>query len=402
MKILLIQKGKIMNTRTCKLLLTGLFFLIGAGLSFGQTTGKIAGKVVDKKTNEPLVGANVVLMGTTMGAAVDFDGEYFIINIPPGKYDLKFSVVGYAPYLVKDIVVSVNRTTTVDAEMESADLAIGEVVVSVSGLSERKDQTSSINNVSADQIKTLPVENVGEVIGLQAGVVQGHFRGGRTTEVSYMVDGVPVTDSYSRDNNKVDIETEAVQDMEVITGTFNAEYGRAMSGIVNIVTKEGSKRFHASASTSLSNYFTTHDDIFIGTKAGDVTRNQDYKIQLEGPIYSDYITFFANARYQDDQGYLNGIRRFSVNDYTDFGHADMLGGVTTPWDVMLNGNKYYSEHTGDEAYVAMAPDKNYSLLGKITFRPITNLKFSLMYAKNYDEKQKYGKYENGDDFYGYK
>lgn len=373
-----------------KILVTVFTLLLFTQITFAQTTGKISGSVVDKKTQEPLFGANVLIMGTTMGAAVNFDGEYFILNISPGEYSVKVSMVGYAPVIFQGVVVSVNRTTTINAELSMEDLTLEEIVVSVDAVTKKKDQTSSIKNVSADQIKSLPVESISDVVGLQAGVVKGHFRGGRNTEVSYMVDGVSVTDGYSRSGSGVEIETEAVQDMEVITGTFNAEYGRAMSGIVNIVTKEGGKQLHGSFSSSLSNYVTSNNDIFIGLKSSEAARNQDYKFQLEGPIYQDYITFFANVRYEDRKGYLNGIRRFSVDDYSDFEHANINEGVQTPWDADVNGSTYYSEHTGDNEYVPMNSHKEYTGMAKLTFRPFTDLKFSLMFNKSHGELQKYG------------
>ncbi|MGD8778010.1 MAG: TonB-dependent receptor [Ignavibacteria bacterium] len=377
-----------------KIVLTVITFLLLGQLAYGQTTGKISGKVVDKNTQEPLYGANVVILGTTMGAAVDYSGEYFIINISPGKYDVKVSMVGYAPVTYSGVQISVNRTTTINAELSMDDLELEQIVVSVKAVSKKKDQTSSVKNVSADQIKQLPVENIGDVIEMQAGVVKGHFRGGRTTEVSYLVDGVAVTEGFNRTSNSVSIETEAVQDLEVITGTFNAEYGRAMSGIVNIVTKEGSKELHGSFSSSLSNYMTSHDDIFIGSDVGDVTRNQDYKIQLEGPVYKDYITFFTNVRYQKNDGYLNGIRRFNVDDYSNFSNADMLGETTTKWDAVIDGTKYYSEATGDNEYIPMASNEATSFIGKLTFRPLSGFKASLMYTKNQKEYQKYNHYYN--------
>ena len=324
-----------------------------------------------------------------MGAAADFEGEYFIINLSPGNYNVKISMVGYSPITFKDIQVSVNRTTIVDAQLSLENLELEEIVVSVQAVSNKKDQTSSIKNISADQIKQLPVENVGDVVAMQAGVVKGHFRGGRTTEVSYLVDGVAVTEGFSRTGNSVSIETEAVQDLEVITGTFNAEYGRAMSGIVNIVTKEGSKDFHGSFSSSLSNYLTGNDDIFIGVDAGDITQNQDYKFQLEGPVYKDYITFFTNVRYQNNKGYLNGIRRFNVDDYSNFGNSNINGESVTKWDAIINDSKYYSEATGDNEYVPMGWDESSSFIGKITIKPFAGLRTSFMFSKNLKEYQYY-------------
>ncbi len=371
------------------LLFIFLLLFYSANLLNAQTTGKIAGKVIDRDSKEPLLGANILIAGTNMGAATNENGEYFIINVPPGKYNVKFSMIGYGSVLVEGAQVSVNRTTTLDETLQSEDYKLEEVVVTVKAVNDKKDKTSSVNNISADQIKTLPVESVSDIVGLQAGVVQGHFRGGRNTEVSYLVDGVSVIDGYSRQGFTVEIENEAVQDLEVITGTFNAEYGRAMSGVVNIVTKEGGEKFKGSASSSFSNYFPGNDNVYIGLKPSHVDRNQDYKLQFEGPIYNNYITFFTNGRYQNNKGYLNGIRRFNVNDYSNFSNTDINKGVSTPWDFEFNNNTYYSEHTGDNAFVPMNTFKQYSILGKLTFRPVTDIKFSLMYSKSDGERQNY-------------
>jgi outer membrane receptor for ferrienterochelin and colicin len=136
---------------------------------------------------------------------------------------------------------------------------------------------------------------------MQAGIVLGHFRGGRDTEVAYLVDGMRVSDAFGGSGRAVDIQPEAVEDLEVITGTFNAEYGNAMSGIVNAVTKEGGNAIHGSASGTLGNYYTDHNDIFIGLDRSEVTRNQDYKVSLNGPILKDRLNFFVNYRYQNNK-----------------------------------------------------------------------------------------------------
>ncbi|MDZ7260657.1 MAG: TonB-dependent receptor [candidate division KSB1 bacterium] len=174
----------------------------------------------------------------------------------------------------------------------------------------------------------------------------------------------------------------------MITGTFNAEYGRAMSGIVNVVTKDGQDEFHGSISGHFSNFYTQNSDVFIGLKNTEVTRNQDYKVQLEGPIWKNHLSFFTNLRYQDEKGYLNGIRRFNVDDYTDFSQptpAEVIP-IPTPWDAYIAGSRYYSEHTGDNAIVPLNPTRTYSFLGKLTFKPAANLKLSLLHTLNYDER----------------
>jgi outer membrane receptor protein involved in Fe transport len=354
-------------------------FLVVPQFLRAQTTGKIAGQVFDANSKESLSGANVIIEGSTMGAAAGVDGSYYIINIPPGNYTLRFQMMGYKALKVENVQVSVNRTTSVDASLNEAVIEGQVVVVQADKATVKKDQTSSVRNVSADQIDILPVENIESIISMQAGVVDGHFRGGRSTEVSYLVDGVQTDERFDRDGQTVEIETDAVQDMEIITGTFNAEYGRAMSGIVNLVTKDGGTRYTGSFSGHVSNFISSNSDVFIGQKNSDIARNQDYKITFSGPIYRDRITFFVNYRFQDVGGYLNGINRFEPDNYTNFiQRLEPLQEYDTPWDALVKDKKVYSEHTGDSRYVSMEWNRRASFMAKLSFKLHSNLRFSLM------------------------
>ncbi|MBN2093132.1 TonB-dependent receptor [candidate division KSB1 bacterium] len=356
-----------------------LFFFIGilllSSMLNAQTTGKIAGKITDATTNDPLIGANILIDGTTLGAAAGLTGDFFIINVPPGRYTLIVRMIGYEVIRYENVVVSVNRTSEVNLKLKPTVIEGQEVVVQAEKAAIKKDQTSSVRNVSSDQIDILPVENIGSVIAMQAGVVEGHFRGGRYNEVAYLIDGVEVTESFGGGGRTVDLEPESIQDLEVITGTFNAEYGKAMSGIVNAVTKDGSPRFQGSISGSLAEYFTPHSDIFIGLDKVKLNRNQDYKFQLSGPIWRDKLTFFANVRFQDNKNYLNGIRHFNVDDFSDFSADDSL--------------LWISLNNGDSSYVSMDRDKTISLMGKLTAKLHNNLRLSLLYTKNDDEWHSY-------------
>jgi len=353
--------------------------------SLAQTTGKIKGHVEDAKTGEPLAGVNILIEGTNLGAAADVNGDFYILNVPPGKYTLRAQMMGYEIVKVTNVIVSVNRTANVEISMNETVLVGEEVIVYAEKIAIKKDQTSSIKNVSSEQIELLPVEDLAQVIEMQTGVVDGHFRGGRLTEVSYLIDGMQVNEAYGGQDKTVEIEKEVAQDLEVITGTFNAEYGRAMSGIVNVVTKDGRNDFHGSVSSHLSNFYTGNKDVFIGLKNTEITRNQDYKVQLEGPIWKNYITFFTNFRFQDNLGHINGIRRFNVDDFTDFTLPNTID-EETPWDAYIKENRYYSEHTGDNAYAPINTSETYSFMGKLTFKLSSNLKISLMNTWNYDKR----------------
>jgi len=347
----------------------GLSLLFAGGLQ-AQTTGKIAGTIIDDVTGESLPGANVVLLETQMGAAADMDGRYYILNIRPGHYDLRVDMIGYAPVVVENIPVSINRTVPVDIRMKVATISGEVVVVEVERAAMKKDQTGTIKNISSEQLEILPVENLDAVVGMQAGVVDGHFRGGRSTEVSYMIDGVSVDESFGGQHKSVEIEPESIKDLEVITGTFNAEYGRAMSGVVNAVTKDGGKEFHGSFYTGMANYDTGNDEIFKGINEFDVNLNEDYKFQLSGPVVGDKITFFMNTRYQHNRNHLNGISRYNVDDYSDY-----TSDTTANW---------ITENTGDSVLVPMNGSLNKSFLGKLVFNMGSGIKFSLMHSINDD------------------
>lgn len=374
-----------MGFRKSTLLL--LFLFIGA-TAWAQTTGKITGRVTDAIKGEPLYGANVILEGTSLGAVSDFNGDFYIINVSPGKYTMLVRMVGYESARV-EAQVSTNRTFDVPIRLRETVIQGQEVVVTASKISIKKDQTSSIKNVSSDQISIMPVQEVSQVIELQAGVVGGHFRGGRSNEVSYLIDGMQVDETLYGEGRTIELEKEVVQDLEVITGTFNAEYGKAMSGIVNMVTKDGSDQFHGSASVNIGNYLPTGDDVFIGLKAGDFSRIQDYKAQLEGPIWKGKISFLANVRYENDQGHLNGIRRFNINDYSNMTEPDVIGPYISPWDVWINGVRYYSEHTGDSAIVPMNDGESYSFFTKLSFNFIKNVRMAATYTLEKNDGQGY-------------
>jgi len=357
-------------------LLTFVLLLFCAStLLNAQTTGKISGKVLDAETGEALPGANVQLVGTSIGAAASLEGDYFILNVPPGTYNIRAQFMGYRTSEIRGLQVSVNRTANANFNLSPTIIEGETVVVEAEKVAIKKDQTSSVRNVSNEQMNILPVESVGQVVSLQSGVVEGHFRGGRSNEVSYLIDGMQVTNSFNSSGQVVGLEADAVEEVEVIKGTFNAEYGRAMSGIVNAVTKDGSNTYHGSVSASLANYLTGNKDIFWGLEDDDFDRQQDYKFQLSGPIFKDRLTFFTNYRYQNNKGHLNGMRMFRYDDVSFFNDPD--------------SNNWRSEKTGDSSVVAMNWNTSHNFTGKLTSKLSQNLRVTLLYILNAGESQGY-------------
>ncbi|HEY4644457.1 MAG TPA: TonB-dependent receptor, partial [Bacteroidota bacterium] len=290
--------------------------------SFSGTTGKIAGVVKDASTGEPIPGVNVFLEGTTTGAAADIDGKYFIINVPPGTYTVLASVIGYTSVRQTNVAVSVDLTTALDFSLSPTVLELGtEVVITAERPLVKKDLTSVESRVTAAQIQSMPVQDFGDVLNLQSGVTVDrfgniHIRGGRTSEIAYWVDGVSVTDVYDNSASVI-IENNFVQELQVISGTFNAEYGNAMSGIINVVTKEGGRRYEGNFSTYAGDYSSSDDQLFYNIENFRPTANRNFQASLGGPVpgFGDTFTFYATARYFHTDGWLYGQRRFTTSGY---------------------------------------------------------------------------------------
>jgi hypothetical protein len=292
-----------------------LFFVLYLAVTLNAwagVVGKVAGKITDAESGDAIIGAAVMIEGTSLGAAADINGYYFIINVPPGMVNVRVSAIGYTPKTVQGIQVISDQTSTVDFVLAPQSLQGEEVVI----VAERKlvetDRTFSTSTVSAQDIGALPVTNLTQVIELQAGVVDGHFRGGRSNEVLYLVDGVSVTDVY--DNSQgTQVDNHAVEELQVISGTFNAEYGQAMSGVVNIVTKEGGSTYHGSLQGESGDYISDHKDIFLGINKVSPAAIQDYSGSLDGPVPKiPKLHFYATGRYLDDSGWLYGEQRWRV------------------------------------------------------------------------------------------
>jgi outer membrane receptor protein involved in Fe transport len=383
-----------------KLLATCVAMLLlyaAAPLQAGQT-GKISGTVKDAKTGDPLVGATVILQGTRIGAATDASGDYYINNVSPGTYTVAVSILGYQTAVIKNVIVKIDLTTPINPRLNPAEVIGQEVIIQAERALVQKDLTSSAVTVSSDEIKVMPVENINQIINLQAGVVGGHFRGGRSGEVAYLIDGLPINNPANGGAGFTP-ENSSVREMEVISGTFNAEYGQAMSGVVNIVTQDGGDRYTGSVSLYMGDYFTKHSDVFQNLDKLDITRSKNFQASLSGPTQIlDRLTFFATGRYQNDQGHLYGRRVFKTTDgitpLTDpsgsqfrdeYGFFSSIPGYVTNAD----GYVYKITQTGDSSFVAMDPYRKYSANGKLTYS-VGDFKISYgyfwedNYSRNYD------------------
>lgn len=216
------------------------------------TTGKLAGTVVDASNGEPLPGANVVIVGTSMGAATDENGAFFILNVPPGNYSVRATMMGFAPVVQQKVRINVDRTTNLEYKLSSAVLEAGEeVVITAERPLVERDVASSQSITTAKSAESLPVADIMGAVSLEPGVevntdeLKIEIRGGGTDEISFQVDGMERSDKL---NNKIYAITNSasVEEIQVLTGGFNAEYGNIRSGVFNVVTKEGGSELSGS------------------------------------------------------------------------------------------------------------------------------------------------------------
>lgn len=257
------QRSKIIRLMKVILLWGYCFSILIAG-----NTGKISGTVTDKRTGKPLMGANIMIQETIYGASTDEKGNYFVLQIPQGRYNVMCSYIGYQTVIVEHVDVSVDLTTRVNIELESTALEAEAITVFAKKYMVQKDVTSTRREILKDELTNSPgLENATDIFRLQGGIYIGgpterlemaegtqltvrdeslkniHIRGGRGGEILYLVDGMPVNHPIYGGRSVIDLNVVDIQGVELLTGAFNAEYGEAQSGVVNVTTRSGSDKF---------------------------------------------------------------------------------------------------------------------------------------------------------------
>lgn len=354
-----------------------------------QANGKISGSVSDEN-GDPLPGVQVVVEGTQLGTVSDFDGFYQIIAVPAGTYTVRYKFLGFADVAVQDVKVIKDRTTQQDVTMREMVIAGEEIVVTAERPIVQKDRTTTTAFVDQEQIENLPVLSVAEVIDLQAGIVDGSFRGGRLNEVSYMVNGVPINNPYTNTAG-FEVEQNMVSNLEVITGVFNAEYGQATSGVVNIETKGAPSKWSASVlgfsraivstreiytlnrTAGPSNQLTVNDfetEKVSYLEAAQFPNRIEGNISVGGPIIEDKLGINFNARYVDDNGRFIGRQIFMPDDFSGDPVNFQSNILTNP----ENPEEWIIESTGSNDFVMMSTSDRLSLNGSVVYFPVSKLK----------------------------
>jgi len=277
-------------------------FLTASSL-FSGTTGKIAGVVTDAETGEPLPGVNVYLEGTTRGAATDLDGFYVIVNVEPGTYTMQVVNVGYASKTFTDVRVFIDQTTEINVQLGTEAIELDEAI---SVVAERpvveKDVAASRANISTEEVEALPLANVSEVVALQAGAEGLEIRGGGLDEVVFIMDGFNLRDG--RDNEPyTGISLTSIKEIQLQAGGFSAEYGDFRSGLINVVTKEGSK----------SDY-----------NVNAVFRYSPIAAKHFGPAFNDFDAYYVRPFLDDEVAWV-GTDNGGWDEWTRLQYPDFVG-----------------------------------------------------------------------------
>ena len=254
------------------------WILIAAVLMFGVSMrnasaaiiGKISGVITDEATSAPLANAALTIVGTSSTATTNDDGYYVMTNIPPGGYDVKAELTGYASKTVVGAKVFAGLTTTLNFALDAAEvITLEEIEVTATKPLIKRDVTQSTRIIEAEEIAAMPRDTVNGILETQAGVAVDnatgsiHIRGGRSMEIKYLIDGIPINDPIGRGLG-VQVNANSIEQMEVITGGFNAEHGDAQSGVINLITKAGTQEFSGRIRYRIGQWGEHHGDPLYG------------------------------------------------------------------------------------------------------------------------------------------
>ena len=274
-------------------LVAATLFLVLARLSAGPY-GTIVGRIHDQATGEAISGVNVVVLGTATGAISDEKGRFILTHLLPGRYTLEFLHIGYEPYRIEALELYPEARMQLTVPLTTGTITGDTVTVVIARPLIRTSMTNTTRFVSAAKIRTLPIQSALDVVDLQPGVAAGHVRGGRKNEVVYLVDGIPVMDAISGEL-AVLLAKDAIQDISIQTGGFNAEHGNAMSAIVNVRTLSGTseQKLSIRAGTIM------HQDQ--NPFSPKTTRGYNIETTLGGPVWGTNHRYFMSFSYLQNE-----------------------------------------------------------------------------------------------------
>ncbi|MFH1070283.1 MAG: carboxypeptidase regulatory-like domain-containing protein [Candidatus Glassbacteria bacterium] len=404
--------------------------LLAVNAAAQLTTGKVEGTVRDKDTGQPLEGTQVVIEGTRMGNVTNKDGYYFILSVPPGPRDVTFTFTGYQKTTVTNTLILAGQTTTVDAALSSTVVQLeGITVQGETEVLMPRDNTVTKQRLTAERISEIPAQRLEDMMILEAGVDAGgrdamgrglRIRGGRLGEEAMVVDGVMVRNytadpfrqgqgwifdeevgSRSEDTTPLEFSTASIEQVDIITGGFQAEYGNAQSGIINIVTKEGGPDLRGNVRWTTDGVMPRTSDWgynqLTASIGGPIPLVPNLYFHVSGEVQAEKDRSYSHA----DEGFRGVNQDFIDRLNNSIRNDPFLGSLATPpfsLEAFRMGHESYVtrlQQDFPELYDANSPLHQMTLFtpfnparnsasnwgdrtlgtGKITYSPISSLKF---------------------------
>ncbi len=347
-----------------------------------QEKGRLIGTITDTKTGEPLIGVNIIIRGTYYGAAAGLNGEYIIDNINPGVYDIEATMIGYKVVLQTAVNIPSNIPTRLNFLMEETVLTVGEEVV-VIGEKPLFDanETSSMSRINSDDILNKSVSSVEDILSEQVGVTKQdneiHIRGGRIDESMFVVDGLSIKDPLSGYSGNLFVNPDAIEELEIITGGYNAEYGQAMSGVVNIKLKRGMDKYEGTFKY-MSDHFGASPNVL------DQGNSDRIEFTFGGPALLDKLIKITKIN-------IPGSFSVFLNGYGKFFDSHL------PTAIKLHPHRNWaplpgmSQRSADQIMSGLAPRENndWHFLYKLSWDIATKKKLAISYDISLNINQGY-------------
>jgi outer membrane receptor protein involved in Fe transport len=349
--------------------------------------GNIGGKVIDASTKDPLSFANIVVMGTNYGAMSMDDGSFFIKNVPEGTYSLKASYMGYETVEQDSVRVKAYSTAQADFRLLKTVLKTAkEVVITARRPMVEVDVPTTVRTVSEEDLKTMPVSDIQDVVSLQAGVIQSddeiHIRGGRADETLYIIDGVKMKDLISGKSSLLSVSARSVAEMDVITGGYSAEHGQALSGIVNVKLKEGGNSTKGFLEYTLDHLPFKKTDL-------DYWNSDGFEAGIDGPEpLTSKVLPRLGIRVPGQLTYFVGVSGNATDTYLpSISGIPGAHGLKSSYEDNFLGWKIKYEDLAPRA------ENNWQAYGKMTYRLSSTNKLALSFTKTIAIDQGYKRYD---------
>ncbi|MFC1540030.1 TonB-dependent receptor domain-containing protein [Gemmatimonadota bacterium] len=291
-----------------------------------SSTGIIQGTVLDSTSEEPLIAVNVSVIGTPYGTFTNAEGFYLLRNIPAGEQSLRFSYVGYREQIVEKVSVLPGLRTTINARLEPTTIEMEPVIVPAERVLIQRDITGTLHRVGQAAVQNLPMYSIQDLVELQPGVTAGgHIRGGRAAETVYVLDGAMIQDPTSG-GASISVPRSAISEVNIHTGGFDAEFGNALSGVIQLVTRRGNN-----TREGMLRYDRDDSDRIIdGTEHSE--RGQA-ELRLSGPIVQDRLFYLIAADHTSD----------NTRWWQDFDLTEYPKPYTNNWNVFLRSDLYVNQ-----------------------------------------------------------